>query len=91
MSSHDPSTWLVGGGLTLIAVIWLVAILAGLLGTIFWIVEIVDVVRRDFADPNLKIVWLLIIIFFHFVGALVYYFAGKPQGTIPPVGNINRY
>jgi hypothetical protein len=53
-----------------------------LLPTIFWIVEIIDAVRRDFAEPSEKIIWLLVIILTHFLGALVYYFAGKPRGTL---------
>ena len=53
-----------------------------LFATIFWIVELVDVVRRDFNDDNMKIVWLLIIFFTHFLGALIYYFVGKNQGTL---------
>ena len=58
-------------------------LLVGLASTIFWIVEIVDVSRRDFRDPNNKVVWLLVIIFLHFIGALLYLFIGKQQGTLP--------
>jgi hypothetical protein len=49
---------------------------------VFWIVELVDAARRQFDDPNMKIVWILVIFFFHFIGALIYYFAGKKQGQL---------
>lgn len=67
--------------------IWIFFILAGIVigiaATIFWIIEIVDVAQRRFADPNLKIVWLAVIIFGHVLGAIVYYVVGKPQGVLP--------
>ncbi len=51
--------------------------------TVFWIVELIDAARRQFSEPNLKIVWLLVIFFTHALGALIYYFAGKEQGVLP--------
>ena len=53
-----------------------------LLPSILWLVELIDVVRRRFPDPATKIVWVLVVIFTHFVGALVYYFVGRKQGTL---------
>ena len=50
--------------------------------TIFWIVMLVDAIRRDFSDSTMKIVWVLVIVFTHFVGALVYYFIGRPTGRL---------
>ena len=55
----------------------------GLAATAFWIVEIVDVARRQFTDQTTKLVWLFVIIFLHLLGAIIYYFAGKPQGWLP--------
>jgi H+/Cl- antiporter ClcA len=54
----------------------------GLLATIFWIVALVDAARRQFYDPNMKIVWILVVFFLHFLGALVYWFAGRQQGDL---------
>ena len=50
---------------------------------VFWIIELIDVARREFPDPNTKILWVLVILFTHTIGAIIYYFAGKPQGTLP--------
>ena len=71
-----------GAGIAFLLFI-LILILIGLASTIFWIVEIVDVVKRDFQEPNNKVIWLLVIIFLHFFGAILYYFIGKQQGTLP--------
>lgn len=62
----------------LVLVLFLVA-----LPTVFWIIELVDAARRQFSEPNLKIVWLLVIFFAHILGALIYYFVGKKQGILP--------
>jgi hypothetical protein len=53
------------------------------LPTAFWIIELVDAARRQFPDQAVKIVWLVVIFFTHFVGALAYYFVGKKQGVLP--------
>ncbi len=68
------------GGLALFTLLMIALAVAT---SVFWIVEIVDVARREFPDPNMKIVWLLVIVFSHVVGALVYYFVGKPSGRLP--------
>ena len=40
--------------------------------SIFWIWMLVDaLMRKKFED---KLVWILVIIFLHFIGALLYYF-----------------
>lgn len=58
--------------------------LFGLLGaviaigsTVFWVLMLVDVLQRKFKDPNEKLIWVLVIIFAHIVGALLYYFLVK--------------
>ena len=50
-----------------------------LLSTIFWIWMIVDCATNEPVNSNDKIVWLLVIILVHFVGALVYYLARRPE------------
>ena len=67
--------------------LWGLLLICGLLGTIFWIVELVDVARREFPDSNTKVLWLLVVLLSHGIGALVYYFVGKRQGYIPGAGN----
>jgi len=50
----------------------------GLLGTIFWIVEIVACATKESNEGNTKIVWLLIILFTHLLGAALYYLIRRP-------------
>lgn len=58
-------------------------ILLSLVSFVFWVVEIVDVARREFKDSNTKLLWLLVVVLAQGLGALIYYFAGKPQGWLP--------
>jgi len=64
-------------------------IVLSLASLVFWIVEIIDAARRQWPDPNTKIIWLLVVVLLHGLGALIYYFAGKPSGWLP--GETPRY
>lgn len=50
---------------------------------VFWIVELVDCLRREFKDPTEKVVWVLVIILMHLVGAIIYWSMRKSRGTLP--------
>ena len=77
--SPDPSGGIIAG----IFLFYGFIILLSLASFVFWIVEIVDVARREFKDSNTKLLWLLVVVLAHGLGALIYYFAGKPQGWLP--------
>lgn len=44
---------------------------------VFWIWMLVDCIKRDFKKDVEKIVWILVLIFLHLLGALIYYFVVK--------------
>jgi hypothetical protein len=64
------------------AALFLFVLFIILVSTIFWVFAIVDIVRRDFTDPNMKIVWLIVVIFSHWIGSILYYAIGRQQGVI---------
>jgi len=43
----------------------------------FWIWMIVDCATHEPSTGNDKVVWIIIIVFTHFIGALIYYFARR--------------
>lgn len=49
----------------------------GILGTIFWIWMLIDCVKRRFRRDTIKVIWVLVIVFTHFIGALIYFFFVK--------------
>ena len=59
--------------------IWFAAFFLGIAGTIFWIVMLVDLLKRDFKKENDKIVWVLILLFAQSIGALIYFFMVKSK------------
>ena len=57
-------------------------------GTIFWVWMLVNCTRNKRISDTQKITWLLVIIFTHLIGALLYFFLGRspkqPQNFYQP-------
>ena len=60
-----------------LAGIGLLGILVVALLAIFWVWMLVDAVTRKFKTDAEKIVWVLVIILTHIIGAVIYYLAVK--------------
>ena len=56
-----------------------VIVLIAVGGTILWIWMIIDCATQEPSEGSDKLVWLLIILLTHVVGALIYYFVRRPQ------------
>ena len=50
------------------------------LACVFWIWMLVHAVTNKGLGDGEKIAWVLVILFTHFVGALIYFFVGRPRG-----------
>lgn len=50
-----------------------------LAATIFWIYMIIECATKESSAGSEKLIWILIIIFTHLIGALLYYFVRRPQ------------
>ncbi len=48
---------------------------------VFWIWMLIHAITNKGLTDTEKIVWVLVIIFVHFIGALIYFFVGRPRGT----------
>ncbi|HVM47439.1 MAG TPA: PLDc N-terminal domain-containing protein [Candidatus Acidoferrum sp.] len=71
---------LLGGGI-LGMLIGLIFLAFGLAACIFWIWMLIHAITNEGLSGTEKIVWVLVIIFLHFLGALIYFFVGKSKGT----------
>lgn len=69
-----------GFGVILVALVWIVGATLTLASFVFWIWALVDCLRREFREPLYKVMWVLVILFGHFVGALLYLLIGREQG-----------
>ncbi|GHO88750.1 PLD nuclease N-terminal domain-containing protein [Dictyobacter formicarum] len=57
----------------ILAIYCMVGIVA-LLGSVFWIWMIIDCLKFERPNSNDKIIWILVILFTHAVGAIIYFF-----------------
>ena len=53
--------------------------LVGLAATALWIWMLVEVLTREADEGNDRLIWALVIVFTHWVGALIYVFARRPE------------
>lgn len=71
--------------------IWLIIGAVSLIGLILWIWAMVDVFKREFANPSDKTTWLIVLIVGFVIGlawlaAIIYLIVGRKKGTMPGQG-----
>lgn len=63
--------------------LWLpVSLFFGLLSVCvlaFWIWMLVEVLTRETDEGNSRLIWVLVIVFTHWIGALIYLLARRPE------------
>ena len=59
--------------------LWFVFFVISLAGTVLWIWMIIDCATKEPSEGNDKLVWLLIIIFTSWIGALIYFLVRRPE------------
>lgn len=62
------------------ALFWIVV---GGLGFILWLWALIDCIRREFTNPNDKILWIVLILLLWLIGPILYLIVGRKKGTIP--------
>ena len=70
---------MLGGFELLISLVFLGMIAFGILGSVFWIWMLIDCAIKEPSDGDDKLIWILIILFTHLIGALVYFFVRRPK------------
>jgi len=50
----------------------------GILGMIFWVWMLIDCAMNEPSEGNDKVIWVIIIIFTHIIGAMLYFFVRRP-------------
>ncbi len=67
----------VGGGVVFI--FFALVALIGLAGTAFWIWMLIDCAVNEPSQGNDKLIWILIIVFTHLIGAVIYFVIRRPE------------
>jgi len=63
----------------LLAILVMAAI--GLALFAFWIWMLIHAITNKGLTDTEKIIWVLVVLFLHFLGALIYFFVGRPKAT----------
>ena len=53
------------------------------LGFVLFLWALIDVIRRNFANPNDKILWIVMILVIGILGPILYLIIGRKKGTLP--------
>jgi hypothetical protein len=72
---------LVAGFIVLLVIALVVGLSLAL--TVFWIWMLVDAIQNKGISEGEKIGWVLAIVFFHFIGSLLYLLIGRPKRNTP--------
>lgn len=57
--------------------IMLTSFVVSVLSIIFWVWLMLDCVQRDFREPTMKIVWIVLMVVLPFLGSVLYFFLEK--------------
>ncbi|HOC58008.1 MAG TPA: PLD nuclease N-terminal domain-containing protein [Verrucomicrobiota bacterium] len=70
----------VGAGITglLLLLLGLAFVLACF---VFWVWMLIHAIKNKGLSDTEKIIWVLVILFVHVLGALIYFFAGRPKAS----------
>jgi hypothetical protein len=69
----------ISGAIALLA--WLFCLAIGIAIFVFWIWMLIDCIKNNALGSTEKIVWVLVIIFLHALGALIYLLVGRKGGV----------
>ena len=59
------------------AIFMLIIFLLGVFVFVFWLLMLIDCIKRKYKEGIEKLVWVLVIIFTGIIGATIYYFVVK--------------
>jgi len=60
----------------------LVIAICGLIGLalfVFWIWMLISAIQNKGLSDGEKVAWVLVVLFLHFIGAIIYFFIGHPK------------
>ena len=71
------------GGIIVLLMIFAVLLPIALALFAFWIWMLISAVQNKGLSEGEKIAWVLVIVFIHWLGALLYFFVGHPKRNTP--------
>jgi hypothetical protein len=71
------------GALLLIPVLLLCLVPVGIAVLVFWICMLISAIQNKGLAEGEKIAWVLVIALLHVLGAIIYFFVGRPKRNTP--------
>ena len=75
MTHNNPPIWV--GILGIFLVLMIIVVVTALFA--FWVWMLIDALRNKALTDNEKLLWVLVIVFLHFLGALIYFFVARSK------------
>jgi len=75
-NAGDAGGFLVGFG-----ILWLLMVILAIAAFGIWIWALVDAIQNPALDGTMRLVWILVIVLTHFIGAIVYLAIGRSRRT----------
>jgi hypothetical protein len=60
-------------------IMFLVFLAVAIAAFVFWIWMLIDCVKNDGLTGTERVIWALVIFITHFLGAVIYFFVGRPK------------
>ena len=72
-----------GGGEVIFILLVLFMIPVSIACFAFWIWMLIHAIQNKGLTDGEKTAWVLVVALLHFLGALIYFFAGRPKASVP--------
>ena len=83
LAQEDGGAFMAGGCI-------LVSIILGVVGFVIWLWALISAIKNPALDSTMRLVWILVIVFTGFIGAIIYLLIGaKTTGATGP-GQFDR-
>jgi len=66
-------------------ILWLLMIVLAIASLVIWVWALIDAIQNPALDGTTRIIWILVILFTHFLGAILYLAiarSGKTPGSV---------
>jgi hypothetical protein len=73
--AEAPDAGILAGGLCVIIAIGLI----GLVSFVIWIWALIDAIKNPALDSNMRLIWILVLVFTGVLGAIVYLLIGRSK------------
>lgn len=85
---NTPGMIGIGGGELILLLVLPLTLLFGLATTAFWIWALVDCAKKEPPTYGGKVVWIVVIALFHWLGALLYLLVRRPARMAQAAGGV---